>query len=155
MHRLVHVLVGHGAEVLHLDWSVNGRHLQSCCSRSELHFWDTYEGVRVSDRGTVRDVRWASWTLPLGWPVLGVLPKMSDGSDINAAHRSPDGRLVATVDDFRKLNLFHFPCGPGSAACRSAAAHASHVSGVRFTADGRHLLTAGGPDLCVIVWRVE
>ena len=102
----------------------------------------------------MRDVQWASWTSPLGLPVAGALPKMSDGADVGGAHLAPGGALLATCDDFRKVNLFRFPCAP-AAACRSVAAHAAHVPLVRFTADGAHLLSVGGPDLCVMVWRVE
>lgn len=80
---------------------------------------------------------------------------MSDGTDITAVCRSPDGRLLVTADEFRKLNLFLAPCGPGSAACRSSAAHAAHVGCVRFTADGRRVISVGGPDLSVMVWRVS
>ena len=100
-------------------------------------------------------MEWATLTCPLGWGLRGVYPKMSDGSDITAAHRSPDGRLVVTADEFRKINIFRYPSGPGSAACRSAAAHASHVGCVRFTADGKHLVSVGGPDLAVLVWKVS
>ena len=112
-------------------------------------------GERTLEPAELRDVKWATWTCPLGLPVQGVYPKMSDGSDITAAHRSPDGRLVVTADEFRKINIFRYPSGPGSAACRSAAAHASHVGCVRFTADGKHLVSVGGPDLAVLVWKVS
>ena len=37
-------------------------------------------------------------------------PDGSDGSDINAAHRSNDGRLVLTADDFGGIKLFNAPC---------------------------------------------
>ena len=130
--------------------------LRSSCARTELLFWDARAGGVVADRGAMRHVAWASTTVPLIWAAGGVFPKMSDGSDVNAVHASPDGSLLATVDDFRKLNLFAFPCaGPRAAGCRSAAAHAAHVGSVRITADGRHAITVGGPDLCVLVWRIE
>ena len=61
----------------------------------------------------IADTPWATWTGVLGFPVLGVWPDGSDGSDINAAHRSNDGQLVLTADDFGGLKLFHAPC----AAC--------------------------------------
>ena len=147
-------LVGHCAPVLHLDWSSDGRWLQSACGRCELAFWDTSTGERVAEPGSLRDVAWATWSCPLGLPVQGIYPKLSDGTDILSAHRSPDGRLLVTTDDFRKVNLFRHPAGPGAAACRSAATHAAHVPAARFTADGRHVVTIGGPDLSVMVWRV-
>ena len=43
----------------------------------------------------------------------------------------------------------------GMSTCCLARATAAHVPLVRFTADGAHLVSVGGPDLCVIVWRVE
>ena len=77
------------------------------------------------------------------------------GSDIHAAHRSPDERLLVTSDEFRKINLFRYPCGPGSAACRSVIAHASRVPAVRFTSDGRYVISIGGPDLSLAIWSVR
>ena len=154
-YRLLHCCVGHAAPVLHLDWSEDGRYVQSVCARCELLFWDVTTGARVRDPGAMRDVAWASWTCPLGWPVQGVYPKMSDGSDITSAHRSPDGRLVVTTDEFRKVNLFRYPCGPMNAACRSAAAHAAHVGLARFTCDAKHVVSVGAADLTVMVWALS
>ena len=154
-YRRLHSCAAHSAQALHVDWSTDGKYLQTACGRCELVFWEAASGTRVAAPATVRDVEWATLTCPLGWGLRGVYPKMSDGSDITAAHRSPDGRLVVTADEFRKINIFRYPSGPGSAACRSAAAHASHVGCVRFTADGKHLVSVGGPDLAVLVWKVS
>ena len=154
-YRRIHSCRGHSSSVLHVDWSSDGNYLQTCCARCELLFWDAQTGERILEPRTLCDVTWATWTCPLGLPVQGIYPKMSDGSDITAVHRSPDGRLLVTADDFRKVNLFAFPCGPGSAACRSTAVHAAHVASVRFTADGKHVISLGGPDLSVVVWRIS
>ena len=153
-YRRLHCCVGHAAAVLHADWSEDGRYVQSVCARCELLYWDVRTGERVRDPEAMRDVRWASWTCTVGWPVQGVYPKMSDGSDISSVHRSPDGRLLVTTDDFRKINLFRYPCGPINAACRSAAAHAAHVGRARFTCDGAHIVSMGAADLTVMVWAV-
>eukprot|EP00962_Isochrysis_galbana_P028916 scaffold9196_cov110-Isochrysis_galbana.AAC.2 len=165
-----------------------------------------------ADRGSGSATPACALLLPSLIPSSGVLPKLSDGSDVSSAHRSPDGTLLATSDDFRKVsgrtrplhsphprflagllgcgaappcpmpivgtvaflvrmatwrlvtdyqyaplpqvNLFRCPCGPGAAAPRAAAAHAAHVPLVRFTCDGRHLISVGGPDLTAAVWRV-
>ena len=77
---------------------------------------------------------------------------MSDGSDVLSAHRSPDGRLVVTSDEFRKVNLFRHPAGPNAAACRSTAAHAAHVPAVRFTAMAEYALNF---ELLVFIARPE
>lgn len=153
-YRRLHTCRGHSAAVLHLDWSTDGRFVQSVCSGCEYFFWDTATGERIADAAAMRDVEWATWSCPLGLPVRGIYPKLSDGSDITAVHRSPDGCLLVSSDDYRKVNLFAYPCGPGSAACRSVAAHGSHVANVRFTANGHHVISLGGADLSVMVWRL-
>jgi len=154
-YRLLHSLQAHTTPILHIDWSDDCRYVQSVCGKADLHFWDVHAGQRVRDPFTLRDVVWASYTCTLGWPVRGIYPKMSDDTDITTAHRSPDGRLLVTGDEFRKINLFRYPCGPGSAACRSVVAHARHTGCVRFTSDSKHVISVGGPDLSVVVWRVS
>ena len=48
----------------------------------------------------LKDKTWASWTCTIGWPVQGIWPANSDGTDVNACDRSPDGTVLATGDDF-------------------------------------------------------
>jgi WD40 repeat protein len=64
---------------------------------------------------------------------------------------SPDGRLIATGDDFGTLKLW-------DAAARTqlfeASAHATQIGVVVFSPDGRRLAT-GGRDGSVTVWDVE
>ena len=70
--------------MLHVDWSADGQYLQTCDARCEYSFWEAASGERVLHGGKLCDVAWATWTCPLGLPVQGIYPKMSDGSDINA-----------------------------------------------------------------------
>lgn len=41
-----------------------------------------------------------------GWPVIGIWSGTMDGTDVNAVHRSHSGRLLATADDFGKVNVY-------------------------------------------------
>ena len=54
----------HNAAVSHLDWSSDGRHLQSNCIAYELLFWDIDPGLKTARHQTnaslVRDVQWYS-----------------------------------------------------------------------------------------------
>lgn len=45
----------------------------------------------------------------IGWPVQGIWPPCSDGSDINSIDRNNNGDVIATADDFGKVKLFKFP----------------------------------------------
>ena len=56
-------------------------------------------------KGSQRDTRWATWTIPLGFPVMGMWPDYSDGTDVNACDRSPSGQYLLTADDHGKVGL--------------------------------------------------
>ena len=60
-----------------------------------------------------RDRAWATWTSNLGWPVQGVWKDDSDGTDVNACCRSWNGDVVATADDFMRVNLYRYPALKG------------------------------------------
>ena len=70
---------------------------------------------------SVANVCWDTFTCTLGWPVQGIWPPGSDGTDINAVDLLPkydvrNGRnniysgVLATADDFGKVKLFNSPC---------------------------------------------
>jgi hypothetical protein len=52
-------------------------------------FWESETGKQITRGATsLRDEEWATWTAVIGWPVQGVYPPYSDGTDINAVDRS-------------------------------------------------------------------
>ena len=99
--------------------------------------------------------KWASWTSPLGWPVQGIWSSDLGEVDINACHRSPSGRFVATGDAASRLLLYNFPCpGKGAQSIRGSG-HSSHVANVRFASDTDEVLvTVGGNDRTVMRWSL-
>ena len=40
----------------------------------------------------------------------GIWPEGADGTDVNACARSHKQHLVASADDFGKVNLYSYPC---------------------------------------------
>ena len=41
--------------------------------------------------------------------IVGIWPDGADGTDINACAKSNDGTLIASADDFGKVNLLEYP----------------------------------------------
>jgi microtubule-associated protein-like 6 len=142
----------HNSYITHFDFSTDGRFLQSNCGAYELLFSDTSSGKQITSASELKDVKWASWTCTLGWPVQGIWPPLADGTDINAVDRSHSGHLLATVDDFGKVNLCRYPCLP-NAKSTSYFGHSSHVMNVRWSRGDQYLISVGGNDKCVFQWK--
>ena len=153
----------HNAGILFLDFSNDGKFLQTCCSGYEILFSDTSTGVQVTNGATtLLDETWASWTCSLGWASIGIWSGTMDGSDVNAADRSPSSKLLATGDDSGKVKVFRYPCTKeGGAEFNIYSGHSSHVTNTcwaslstgKGTPTDDYLLSLGGNDKCVFQWR--
>lgn len=84
------ICTGASGTVEHVDWSYalthgslaeQGRYiLQSNDGSREVLHWDGLTGKKVTSNQ--RDAQWASWTCPLGFPVLGIWPDYADGAHL-------------------------------------------------------------------------
>uniref|UniRef100_A0A4W3H1Z5 EMAP like 2 n=1 Tax=Callorhinchus milii TaxID=7868 RepID=A0A4W3H1Z5_CALMI len=108
---------GHSSFVTHLDWSHDSHYFVTNSGDYEILHW-TPSCKQVTSADQVRSVQWVSSTCALGFQVFGVWPEGADGTDINAICRSADDQLLATADDFGKVNLFSFPCSHPRVRCR-------------------------------------
>jgi microtubule-associated protein-like 6 len=160
-----HRLKGHNSYITHIDFSHDGKWMQSNCGAYELLFWDVKRGRRQPSAGAMRDVKWDTFTCTLGWPVQGIWPKCADGTDINAVDRNSTQTVLVTADDFGKLKLFRYPCLEPGAAFGQETGHSSHVTNVRWMSSkegiagkeevikDKYVVSTGGNDRCVFLWE--
>jgi hypothetical protein len=180
-HRLCRC-TGHSSFITHLDWALidprrpEVRVFQSTDGAHELLYFDAATGHTVSK--CPRDESWASFTCTLGFPVMGIWPRSKlgerafDGTDINAAARGKayGEWYVVTAEDTGRVKLFNYPCVIKHAPFRAMrwkdgqadtaqgvgyVGHSSHVSDIRFSPDGRRVVSTGGHDRAVFQWRVD
>ena len=152
-YKRVGVCKGHSSYVTHLDWSEDGRYLQTNSGDYELLFWEVPKCTAVRFPQALKDTRWDSWTCALGWPVQGIWPKHADGADVNATDRSKDCEVVAVADDHGLVKLFRYPSDVGRADYREYMGHASRCSNVSFSYNDEFLITTGATDRCTFQWR--
>nr|XP_058914340.1 echinoderm microtubule-associated protein-like 1 isoform X6 [Kogia breviceps] len=145
---------GHSSFITHLDWSVNSQFLMSNSGDYEILYWIPSACKQVVSVETTRDIEWATYTCTLGFHVFGVWPEGSDGTDINAACRAHEKKLLSTGDDFGKVHLFSYPCSRFRAPSHAYGGHSSHVTNVDFLCDDSHLISTGGKDTSIMQWRV-
>ena len=152
--KRVGVCKGHSSYITHMDWSDDSRLLQTNSGDYELLYWEVPSCEQVKFPSALKDVHWATWTCPLGWPVQGVWPKHADGTDISACDRAhTDESAVVVAEDFGMIKLFRFPCDVGRADYHGYVGHAHHVTNVRFSYNDMYVLSTGGGDRCVLQWR--
>ena len=172
-YRFTSRCLGHKGRITHLGWSDDSSCVRSNCDLPELRFWDQ-SGMELdaSDDGVRRRLSYKQWA-------------SSDGGllycpETRGVHLSPDGQAVdlkvraigiahgtgqnlfAIGDEFQQIRLLRYPCiapPPTSSpradlpACHTG--HASTISAIRFSFNNRYLISAGGEDLTLFVWRVR
>jgi microtubule-associated protein-like 6 len=147
---------GNSSFVDHLDWSADGKTIQTNSGSNEIVHFDADTGKAIRAKaGDVSDIDWHTWSCPLGFPVMGIFGEGTDATDVNAVHMTKDRRHVATVDDQGRLKLFNAPCVVDRAPFREYWGHSSHTKNVRFVCEDKYLVTVGGNDNTVLQWKVE
>jgi WD40 repeat protein len=152
-------LKAHNAAITHLDWSADGKFLQSVCRGYELlfHTVDEKDAAKCAQNTAVtsmKDVAWATQHCTFGWPVQGIFSPSMDGTDVNFCDRSPSKALLATGDDFGNVNLFRYPVVTTNNKPKQAKGHSSHVTRVLFTPDEQYVLSSGGGDKSIFQWKL-
>lgn len=142
---------GHSGGVTHLDFSANSQYIQSNGTDYSILYWDV-TGNQIKQTSTMRDIIWSTMTCVLGWCVQGI-HKSSDITNVNSCMALPDIGDIVTGDDFGRVTLYKYPAIAKSAIHQSYLGHASHVTTVRFTWNKRYVVSTGGLDRTIIVWK--
>lgn len=126
------VCSAHKSFITNLDWSTDGRFIQSNCGAYDYLFHDAQTGKQLPGGATqFRDEQWATYTVKLGWWVQGIFPRETSGDHINGVDRNHGKDIIATGDDWGLVNLYRNPTLKGS-KCLAYRAHSSHVVRVQF-----------------------
>ena len=164
---------GHSSAITHIDWDEEGTVLRSNCLGHELRFWQIQSCQQISQASALRDFKWASYTVTLGWHCQGIFAGGASGSGVHGVDLSPDQTLLASADEFGLINLFRYPCVKPEARGGkppnrvSFPGHASAALGCQWTTvepsggnkrrgkrgGDEWLISIGGLDLTVFQWR--
>jgi WD40 repeat protein len=74
---------------------------------------------------------------------------------VNTVCRSNSRAILATGDDFGKVNLFKYPCVVPKAGCNQFIGHSSHITKVKFSNNDQYVVSTGGNDKTVIIWETD
>ena len=121
----------------------------------------------------LRDEKWSTWTSLLGWPVQGIWSDTSDGTDINCCDRSnsnysgkdhtPDNYFFLAVGNNTNQIKVHrlmihiydrYPCVQRGSQAVIGRGHSSPVTLIKFSSDDQYLISIGGLDMTILLWKV-
>ncbi|KAB0375028.1 hypothetical protein FD755_013520, partial [Muntiacus reevesi] len=139
--------------VIQMDFSADGRHLQVSTGCYKRHVYEVPSGKHLMDQAAIDRITWATWTSVLGDEVMGIWSRHAEKADVNCACVSHSGISLVTGDDFGMVKLFDFPCPEKFAKHKRFLGHSPHVTNIRFTSGDRHVISAGGDDCSLFVWK--
>ncbi|GLD62631.1 echinoderm microtubule-associated protein-like 6 isoform X1 [Lates japonicus] len=141
------------AFILQLDFSADSCYIQVSTGVYKRQVFEVPSGKLVSDQTVIDRITWATWTSVLGDEVLGIWPRNADKADVNCACVSHAGLNIVTGDDFGLVKLFDFPCTEKFAKHKRYLGHSAHVTNIRFSHDDKYVISTGGDDCSVFVWK--
>ncbi|MEJ1269606.1 hypothetical protein NN561_000417 [Cricetulus griseus] len=139
--------------VIQMDFSADSRHLQVSSGCYKRHVYEVPSGKHLVDHAAIDRITWATWTSILGDEVMGIWSRHAEKADVTCACVSHSGISLVTGDDFGMVKLYDFPCPEKFAKHKRFLGHSPHVTNIRFTSGDRHIVSAGGDDCSLFVWK--
>lgn len=154
-----------------LDWSVDGQFIQLVTVDHQLVYWNRRRMIGDRWSNGHKNREWFTQTCTIGYNVLGAWPNLrrnctgdlwmdqyEEGHPVKilvAACRSND--LLTVGDSQGNLQIYRYPCvlsDAGKPRCHSYKQHSSYVAAIQFLQSQRLVVTAGGTDATLLVWRL-
>ncbi|CAH1788878.1 unnamed protein product, partial [Owenia fusiformis] len=145
---------GHSRSVTGLDWNIDGTLLQSSSDKPEFCIWNI-ETCHLLNPEEQKNQRWLTHTSKLGFPVTGVWHcKQGKEADISSVEINPTKTLVAMGNSQGYISLFKYPCCKEGSYSHTYRGSNCPLPNIGFTTSGRHLITLGGRDACLMQWKI-
>lgn len=145
--------LGLSSSLTHIDWNDASDKLIVNSEAFELKYLNVTQRKDIP-ASACADESWSTCTSPFGWCTKGIFPGI-EGIDVNSCTRSNNRKVIATGDDFGRVNIFAYPACVAKQTHHSYIGHASHVTRVKFSSDDKFLLTTGGSDRTILVWKTD
>ncbi|XP_026875403.2 echinoderm microtubule-associated protein-like 5 isoform X1 [Electrophorus electricus] len=139
--------------VIQMDFSADSCYIQLSTGAYKRLLYEVPTGKQVTEPAVIDKITWATWTSMLGDEVVGIWSRNSDKADVTCACVSHSGLNLATGDDFGMVKLFDFPCPEKFAKHKRYLGHSAHVANIRFTNGDHYVVSAGGDDRSLFVWK--
>ena len=139
--------------VSNLDWSDDSSYIQINTLQLQRLIYRISDANPVFDNEFIGQIIWSTLTCVSGPDLVGILPANAQLGDVNISHLSNRGHILATGDDYGLVKLFNFPVDQKDAAFLQFHGHSAHVTNLHFTHNDNYLVSTGGDDSCLFLWK--
>ena len=139
--------------VSNLDWSQDSEIIQINTLLHQRLIYQISNAILITDDEIIAMILWSSLTCVNGPDLKGIWSENAESGDINNSALSNRGNILATGDDYGLVKLFNFPVNKKNASFIQFHGHSAHVTNLKFTFDDQYLVTTGGDDSCVFLWK--
>ncbi|MBN3275586.1 EMAL6 protein, partial [Polyodon spathula] len=139
--------------VIQMDFAADSKYIEVSTGAYKRQVHEVPTGKVVTEQSLIDRITWATWTSILGDEVIGIWPRNADKAAVNCACVSHAGLNIVTGDDFGLVKLFDFPCTEKCAKHKRYFGHSAHVTNIRFSYDDKYVISTGGDDCSVFVWK--
>ncbi|KAK1171259.1 echinoderm microtubule-associated protein-like 6 isoform X3 [Acipenser oxyrinchus oxyrinchus] len=139
--------------VIQMDFAADSKYIEVSTGAYKRQVHEVPTGKIVTEQSLIDRITWATWTSILGDEVIGIWPRNADKAAVNCACVSHSGLNIVTGDDFGLVKLFDFPCTEKCAKHKRYFGHSAHVTNIRFSYDDKYVISTGGDDCSVFVWK--
>uniref|UniRef100_A0A673XFV8 EMAP like 5 n=1 Tax=Salmo trutta TaxID=8032 RepID=A0A673XFV8_SALTR len=139
--------------VMQMDFSADSCYVQISTGAYKRLVYEVPSGKQATEQAVIDRITWTTWTSVLGDEVVGIWSRNTDKADVTCACVSHSGLNIVTGDDFGMVKLFDFPCPEKFAKHKRFLGHSAHLTNIRFTSGDRFVISAGGDDRSLFVWR--
>ncbi|GMH62047.1 hypothetical protein TrLO_g8072 [Triparma laevis f. longispina] len=117
-----------------------------------LEFFDLKMLSRMPSPLPLKDMTLASLTNNLGFATQGIEENVLS---VDRNHLYKKVPVLAASDDMGSIKLYNYPCVNREAAEKTYLAHSSAIQNIRFTYDDGNLVSIGGSDRTICVWKTD
>jgi len=159
MFRRQGVCCGHIGPITHLDFSSNSQYLRSNSDDMSVYYWDM-NGNTIKTISTLRNTTWSTNTCVFSWGSQGVWSSSvdtenNDRSFVTSCMALPDVEDIVCGDISGLIKLYKYPSLESKSLHQCYIGHSSAISVVRFTNNRRFVLSIGGSDRTILIWKHE
>lgn len=146
---------GHSAPIENIDWSEDGRFIQSQSMNFELLYWKALNCRPADDKDGIDDLKWSTHNCTIGFNVVGLWSDSIDSALINHCDRSNNEDLIASVTDAGSINIFKWPPCYNQCLSQKYYGNVEKFNFIKFLFDDSKLIAVGAKSCVTTEWKVD